>query len=226
MALAAGVPDTHQKFWHLIDIYAPIGGGVFLIIVLLLIGVGLRFRSRADEYPQGRHEWPLMEYSYAGLVACVVGFLLYITFNTMWSEKESSATAAGAHPDTPPGALTVKVVGAQWSWQFIYPRGVQVAGDSNHWPTLRVPVGRPVHFVVTSTDVIHSFWVTDRAFKVDAFPRRITTANLIWPKPGYWPEGGRCNQFCGLDHTRMNFNVRAMPISQFNTWLTSQKGSA
>lgn len=225
-ALATGaVPDTAKKFWGLVDIYWPIGVGVFALVTITLIVVGLRFRSNADEYPEGRHEWPLVEYSYAAVVACVIGFLLYITFNTMWGENETSATAAGAHPDTPPGALVVHVTAAQWSWRFGYPQGVQVVGDELHNPTLRVPAGRPVHFILTSTDVIHSFWIPEREFKVDVFPRRITTTNLIWPKPGYWVEGGRCNQFCGLDHTIMNFNVRAMPASRFDAWLRSQESA-
>lgn len=225
MTWAAAVLDTSKRFWHLVDIYWPIGAGVFVLVTVALIGVGLRFRSHADEYPRGRHDWPLVEYSYAAVVACVVGLLLYLTFTTMWSEKESSATAAGAHPDTPPGALVVRVTAAQWSWRFDYPGGVQVAGDEYRHPTLRVPVGRPVHFVLTSEDVIHSFWIVDRHFKVDMFPRRITTANLIWPGAGYWREGGRCNQFCGLDHTIMNFNVRAMPAAEFAAWLRSQRSA-
>lgn len=226
MTWAAAVPDTSKKFWHLVDIYWPIGTAVFVLVTFALIGVGLRYRSNADEWPGGRHEWRLVEYSYMTVVACVVAFLLYLTFTTMDSENESAATAAGAHPDTPPGALVVHVTAAQWSWRFAYPGGVQVTGDELHNPTLRVPADRPVHFVLTSTDVIHSFWIVDRKFKVDVFPRRITTANLIWPKPGYWLEGGRCNQFCGLDHTRMNFNVRAMPAARFAAWLRRRGGAA
>lgn len=220
------VPDTAEKFWHLVDIYWPIGVGVFALVTLALLGVGWRFRSTSDEYPEGKHEWPLVEYSWAALVAAVAGFLLYITFSTMANERETVATAYHGHPGTPKGALVVRVRAAQWGWRFDYPGKVAVAGDNHDWPTLVVPAQRPVHFEITSDDVIHSFWVAERKIKVDAFPRRTTTLNLIWPNAGTWHEGGRCNQYCGLYHTTMNFNVRALPGAQFDRWLAQRKAAA
>jgi cytochrome c oxidase subunit 2 len=120
----------------------------------------------------------------------------------------------------------VRVTAAQWSWRFDYPGGVSVAGDQDHWPTLVVPTGRAVHFDITSQDVVHSFWVAERRVKVDAFPGRTTTANLIWPSAGSWLQDGRCNQYCGLDHTTMNFNVRALAPAAFAAWLRRRGGSA
>lgn len=220
------VPDTAEKFWDVVDVYWPIGVGVFALVTLAILGIGWRFRSTSDEYPEGKHEWPLVEYSYAAVVALIAGFLLYITFSTMADERETVATAYNGKPGTPKGALVVSVTAAQWGWRFDYPGGVAVAGDNRRWPTLVVPARRPVHFKVTSDDVIHSFWITDRKFKVDAFPDRTTTANLIWPRSGYWPEGGRCNQYCGLYHTTMNFNVRALPGAAFDRWLAGRRDAA
>jgi cytochrome c oxidase subunit 2 len=225
MTAAAPAPDTAHKFWHLVDIYFPIGVVVFVLVVAGLIGVGLRFRSNAEEYPKGADDKMPLELSYLVLVGAVAAYLLYLTFSTMSSEKETIATASGGHPGVPAGALVVRVNAAQWAWRFDYPGGVTVQGDNRHWPTLVVPAGRPVHFTITSVDVVHSFWIVDRRIKVDAFPRRITTANLRWPEPGYWAQGGVCNQFCGHYHTDMNFNVRALPAAAFAAWLAQQPRS-
>jgi cytochrome c oxidase subunit 2 len=208
-----GLADTAGRYRHVLDVYWPIGAGVFVVVVAALLIVGLRFRSDAREFPGGRHEWPLVEGAYALGVALVAAFLLVVTFRAMNDERGASAKAA------PAGALTVEVRAAQWSWRFRYPGGRVVSGDAHHNPTLVVPAGRPVHFAITSADVIHAFWIPDRRFKVDAFPERTTSANLVWPKPGRWVQGGRCNQYCGLDHTDMNFDVRALPGAAFDAWL-------
>jgi cytochrome c oxidase subunit 2 len=220
------VVDTASRFWHVFDVYWPIAVAVFVVVVGALIGVGLRFRSDSDEFPGGRSEWPALEYSWMGLVAAIAAFLLYVTFTTMDAESGVVGNVNTAKPGVPRGALVVRVTAAQWSWRFDYPGGVSVAGDQDHWPTLVVPTGRAVHFDITSRDVVHSFWVAERRVKVDAFPGRTTTANLIWPSAGSWLQDGRCNQYCGLDHTTMNFNVRALPPAAFAAWLRSRGGSA
>jgi cytochrome c oxidase subunit 2 len=208
-----GLADTADRFEHVFAIYWPIGAAVGLIVVAALIGVGLRFRSNAREFPGGRHASPLGEGLYALTVAAIVAVLLVVTFTTMDDEREASATAA------PSGAVKIDVRAAQWSWRFTYAGGKVVRGDAQHNPTLVVPAGRPVHFAITSADVVHAFWIDEREFKVDAFPERTTHATLIWPDPGFWRQGGRCNQYCGLDHTDMNFDVRALAPEEFEAWL-------
>lgn len=222
----APVVDTAQRFWSLLDVYWPIGVGVFALVCGALLFAGLRWRSDADEYPQGRSEWPALEYGYALAVAAVCGLLVWLTYSVMNDERETVATAYGGRPGVPAGALSIDVRAAQWSWRFTYPGGATVVGDNRRLPTLVVPAGRPVHFAITSVDVIHSFWIADRKLKVDAFPRRTTEVNLIWPRAGYWPLGGRCNQYCGLYHTDMNFNVRALAPAQFSGWLERLRAQA
>jgi cytochrome c oxidase subunit 2 len=119
----------------------------------------------------------------------------------------------------------VDVTATQWAWRFAYPGGFAAEGDERHWTTLVVPVGRPVYFRITSEDVVHSFWIPSRKLKVDAFPLRTTTATLLFPEPGSWHDGGRCNQYCGLNHTTMDFNVRAVPGPEFDRWLAERSQS-
>ena len=208
------MPDTSAKFWDLVDVYWPIGVGVFALVVLALLAVAWRFRARGDEhdYPGGTDEKLPLELGWVTVVACVAAFLLYLTFSTMGDEDDVVANAS-TRPGAPAGAITVKVTAAQWNWRFDYPGGRSTSRE------LIVPVGRPVHFEITSADVVHSFWILDRKIKVDAFPQRTTVANLSWPKPGAWQDGGECNQYCGLRHTTMNFDVRALPGPAFDRWL-------
>ncbi len=221
MASTAAVSDTRERFSDLVGVYLPIAAAVFAVVVALLVFTALRFRSQQDDFPGGRDDSHPLEWGYAIVVGAVVALLLYLTFSTM-SDEHDTLASTGASAKAPPGAEAIHVTAAQWAWRFAYRRGVVVQGDSRRVPTLVVPVGRPVHFTVTSLDVVHAFYLPERRFKVDAFPRRTTAANLRWPHPGSWREGGACNQFCGLDHATMVFHVRALPAPAYDAWLRAR----
>lgn len=90
----------------------------------------------------------------------------------------------------------------QWYWTFRYPDhgGTQTEG------LLHLPSGQAVDIVITSRDVIHSFWVPRLAGKMDAVPGRENVLRLLAGAPG--PLEGVCAEFCGLDHTTMRFDVQ------------------
>jgi len=100
------------------------------------------------------------------------------------------------------GATTrIQAEGRQWTWTFRYPDhgGVQTRN------VLHLPAGVPVDIVVTSADVIHSFWVPRMAGKIDAVPGHANHLRLQADAPGRYD--GRCSEFCGLGHTKMRFSV-------------------
>ncbi|MFN4171767.1 MAG: cytochrome c oxidase subunit II [Pseudorhodobacter sp.] len=91
---------------------------------------------------------------------------------------------------------------AQWHWTFRYPDH----GGAETVDILHLPSGQPVDIVITSRDVIHSFWVPRLAGKMDAVPGRVNVLRLIAGAPG--PLEGLCAEFCGLDHAHMRFDVQ------------------
>jgi cytochrome c oxidase subunit 2 len=116
-------------------------------------------------------------------------------------------------------ALRVDVTAAKWSWRFDYPRyGISLIGSDARPPTLVVPTGTRVLFTMTSLDVIHAFWIPERRFKRDAFPRRTTRFDLVFDRTGVFPDGGACAEYCGLHHAEMRFDVEAMPPAAFAAW--------
>jgi cytochrome c oxidase subunit 2 len=144
--------------------------------------------------------------------------------------------------------LTVKVTGYQWKWQYEYVgQGVSfystLAQDSNfarqldsgidpstvpHYlldvdHPLVVPQGVKVRVLVTSADVIHSWWVPDFAIKKDAIPGYV---NELWfkaEKTGTYR--GQCVELCGRDHGFMPIVVEVKPRAEFDAWLESQKAA-
>jgi cytochrome c oxidase subunit 2 len=95
----------------------------------------------------------------------------------------------------------IEAIGRQWIWTFRYPDhgGVETKA------ALHLPAGAPVDIVVTSMDVIHSFWVPRLAGKIDAVPGHTNVLRIQADQPGHYD--GQCAEFCGLSHTGMRFTV-------------------
>jgi cytochrome c oxidase subunit 2 len=111
------------------------------------------------------------------------------------------------------------VTGFQWCWRFHYVQsGITITAtcQNGNNPTLVVPAGRPIRFTATSDDVIHSFWVPQFRFKMDAFPHHVNSFVMTVPHPGLWL--GHCAEFCGEDHAFMTFHLRAVSQSVFAQW--------
>jgi len=103
---------------------------------------------------------------------------------------------------TPP---RIEVHAERWGWTFRYPGhgGKTIAG------ILHLPAGVPVDIVVTSRDVIHSFWIPRLAGKIDVIPGRTNVLRIQADAPGRYQ--GLCAEFCGMGHTGMRFEVVAHP---------------
>ncbi|HXU61733.1 MAG TPA: cytochrome c oxidase subunit II [Polyangia bacterium] len=112
---------------------------------------------------------------------------------------------------SPPDALTVYVTGKQWMWKFAYPDGAHTIS------TLVVPTGRPVRLLLTSRDVIHSFYVPDFRIKQDAVPGRYTTTWFQVKQPG--THLVMCAEYCGLQHSQMRAQVIALSPEDYARWV-------
>ena len=109
--------------------------------------------------------------------------------------------------EPPPDSLTIYVVAKQWMWSFAYPDG---SGSNG---TLYVPVGQPVKLVMTSRDVIHSFYVPEFRDKRDVIPGRSTTTWFEVDHPGRWLI--ECAEYCGAGHSTMRAEVVALPVQDW-----------
>jgi cytochrome c oxidase subunit II len=107
----------------------------------------------------------------------------------------------------PAGQMEVYVIGKKWMWSFAYPDG----RGSNY--DLYVPVGRPVKLILTSRDVIHSFFVPEFRLKRDAVPGRQTVMWFEVTEPGSYQI--LCTEFCGVGHSTMRGRVIALPASEY-----------
>ena len=108
----------------------------------------------------------------------------------------------------PDSAYEVSVTAQKWSWSFDHPEyGVNQAG------VVTVPVGRPVEFLMTSADVLHSCFVPAFRVKQDVVPGRYSRLWFEATKPGVYQL--YCTEYCGRDHSKMLALVEVLPEDEF-----------
>lgn len=188
---------------------------VCVIIALLLLGAVFRkhkeITGNAEDHLVVHKDGGGMAWIYIG-----VGISSVVLIGSMiWTLV---VTAVVAKPATP-AALTVQVRASQWWWDLRY----DTKTSSRTFTTaneIHIPTGQPVQFVLTSTDVIHSFWVPKLGGKKDIIPGQ---ANVTWLQadtPGIYR--GQCAVFCGAEHARMGLLVIAQGPRDFRAWQEAQ----
>ncbi|MGD8631395.1 MAG: cytochrome c oxidase subunit II [Gammaproteobacteria bacterium] len=116
----------------------------------------------------------------------------------------------------PPDALELSVIAKQWMWKVQHPDG------QREIDTLHIPVDRPVKLVMTSQDVIHSFYVPAFRVKQDVLPGRYTMLWFEATRTGEYPL--LCAEFCGTGHSRMRGSVVVMTDAAYSRWLAANPG--
>jgi len=186
---------------------------VFVLVEGLLIYSSLRFRRRAPlpfQEPPQIHGNTRLEVMWATVPALILVGLFGITVSRLGDLSQLP---------TDPNTLQISVTGSQFQWDFGYGNsGVKSTTD------LHVPVGTPLILSVTSTDVIHSFWVPDLYGKIDANPGRVNRITFRARQAGTYR--GVCAELCGFGHAGMQFRVQAVSQSDFDTWLAEQQAGA
>lgn len=191
---------------------AAAGMAVGVVMWLLIAYTIVRFRKKSDEMPaQIRYNLPI-EVLYTVVPFVIIAVLFFYT-----AVAENKVNKLEANPD-----VTVGVVGFQWNWQFVYEdEQVQTTGIPSKGAELVIPVDKRIRFVETSPDVIHSFWVPDFLFKRDVIPGRFNTFEITPNRIGTYT--GRCAEFCGEKHSRMNFTVRVVSQQDYDAYIATLK---
>jgi cytochrome c oxidase subunit II len=112
--------------------------------------------------------------------------------------------------------LRIRVHGEQFWWRVVYERGGREVVSANE---IHLPAGERVEFVLTTADVIHSFWMPTIGGKMDMMPGRTNRLVLTPTEPGVYR--GQCAELCGESHALMAFAVEVHPPEEFEAWLAA-----
>ncbi|WP_442905371.1 aa3-type cytochrome oxidase subunit II [Janibacter sp. Soil728] len=163
-----------------------------------------------------------LEILYTVVPMLMVGALFYYT-----QDATTKLNDVSQEPDQ-----TINIVGKQWSWDFNYiDEDVHEAGQmavldgkvgaEKDLPTLYVPKGERVEFVLTSRDVIHSFWVPAFLEKMDVNPGIVNRFQVTPTQTGTFQ--GKCAELCGAYHSQMLFNVKVVEPAEFDKHMADLK---
>src|SRR5512140_2053644 len=192
-------------------ILSAIAMAVVVIVGLMILASLYRRRATAGNLTDVETSPGRPDFIYIGTAASIVILIASFVY-VMGVMAETSS------PPFDP-AITVQVIGHQWWWELRYSdkNGANSFVTANE---IHIPVGHPVRFVLSTADVIHSFWVPQLAGKTDLIPGRLTVAWLQANTAGKFL--GPCGEYCGLQHAHMQLTVVAEDAPAFRAWWGKQ----
>jgi cytochrome c oxidase subunit 2 len=182
----------------------------FLLVEGLLIAFAIKYRRKKGAEPEATPDIRgnlLLESIWIVIPSLVVAAFFYYGYRVFRDIRTPS-----------PGATDIHVVARQWLFEFRYPDGSSSINE------LRVPVGRPVKLILSSDDVIHSFYVPDYRVKQDMVPGRYTTLYLHPDKAGTYPI--LCAEYCGVGHSTMRADLIVMEPGAYAAWREKKEAPA
>ena len=220
--ISAGVYDMHMLMFI---ICVVIGAGVF---ITMFISMYFHRKSRGAK-PANFHENVKVEIAWTVIPFIILIAMAIPAMNLLIDMEDAS------EPD-----VSILVTGSQWKWHYKYmdsdvefysklatqpdqisgkiPKGENYLLEVDR--PLVIPTGKKVRFLITSDDVIHSWWVPDFGFKQDANPGFINDAWTNVNEPGVYR--GQCAELCGKDHGFMPIVVIAKDPADYDKWISEQ----
>ena len=182
---------------------------VIIPVIVLTLGFAWWFRAgntRARYLPDWEYSGPveLVVWSIPALVVVFLGGMAWISSHDL--DPPRPLASATAKP------IEIQVVSLDWKWLFIYPE--QGVASVNR---LTVPAGTPLHFSITSSGVMNSFFIPQLGSQIYAMAGMTTRLVLQADKPGTYI--GRSVQFSGDGFSDMRFDVVSLEPSAFDDWV-------
>ena len=228
--LRRGATEISGQVYDLHMLMFSICVGIAVVVFgIMFVSMYLHRKSRGAK-PANFHESVKVEIAWTVLPFLILIFMAVPAAKTLLAMEDTT------EPD-----MTVLVTGSQWKWHYKYmDRDVEFysllatqreqidnryAKGENYLlevdRPLVIPTGQKVRFLITSDDVIHSWWVPDFAVKKDANPGFINEAWTRVDEPGIYR--GQCAELCGKDHGFMPVVVIAKEPAAYETWVSEQE---
>jgi cytochrome c oxidase subunit 2 len=215
-SLAQEVVAYPKVYWeNSYKVWLAVAVIIYLVVAIPALYFMLKYRYREGVHEEGEHIEGNTALEVVWTVIPIIIVLFLATYSFANFVKQRNA---------PEGAMELKVVGFMWGWEFEYPNGKKVYAFFNpqsytapEEQKAYIPAGKPVKVILTSRDVIHSFFVLPAMITEDAVPGRLTHLWFQVNKPGEYYV--LCREFCGTWHSRMFAVLKVVPEAEFNAWL-------
>lgn len=199
-----------------------------LFVLMILAYAAIKFYDNDDPKPTA--EDPALEITWVAATAVILLFVGIAAYSVLISPYVSPSqpiqptadqsteefSSINNLPDT--GDEQVVVRGYQWDWAATYPEA-NITTENE----IVIPANKSVTIWLTTSDVIHSFFVSDLGFKQDVYPGEYTRVRTYVYEPGRYQAA--CAEYCGAGHSRMRADVIVVDQETYNQWLEENSGS-
>jgi len=175
---------------------------------ILVVGGMIYFIFKYRHQPGVKTKYMTGSHALEAVWVAVPTILLMVIFGWGYSVYHDMTQA-------PSDAFEIRVIGKQWLWTFQYDSGKTTVGE------VYVPLGRPVKFIMTSEDVLHSFFIPNFRVKQDVVPGMYTSVWFTATVPG--KHQVFCAEYCGTSHSEMLAKVIVLNDDQWNEWSHGKK---
>jgi len=222
--------DLAQNIYDLHTLILWICAAIFVVVFVPMVIALIRHRKSAGHVPAKFHDNLKVEILWTIIPVLILLGMAWPATSLVINMKDTSKED-----------LTIKVTGHQWKWEYEYLgddirfmsntttpaeqiAGTQVKGENYLLEVdkpLVVPAGKKVRLVLTSSDVIHAWWIPAFGVKQDAVPGFIRDTWFKVDQPGTYR--GQCAELCGVGHGFMPVVVEVVSPEQFAAWKAEQK---
>ena len=189
--------DTLSRFLIAVSVLSAI------LVIAGFVYFSIRFRRRSE-----RESTPKITHHY--LLEFLWSFIPFVIFMFIFAWGWWLYARLREMPHSTLKPLEVHVYGQKWNWDFVYKNGRKTT-------SLYVPLGRPVKLIMTSRDVIHSFYVPAFRIKQDVLPGVYTALSFTAGTLGKFYVF--CTEFCGTGHSGMQTKIHVMEQKKWDQWL-------
>ena len=207
------VADRAGDIDALFKFMSVFGFAIFTYVAGYVIYFAIVFRRRPGEAPETIgvqiHDSPKLELWWTIVPTLLIVALIGMSIN-VWAKVQFGNGSP---------ALTMEVVGHQFYFEYRYP-GLKNSVYSNSEP-MHLPLGEPVRVLISSADVIHSFWVPEIRLKAAAVPGLEQNVNFTPTRTGTFEIV--CAEFCGVDHSLMQGQLIIESPDAFRKWYAAEQ---
>jgi cytochrome c oxidase subunit 2 len=207
------LPEDVSTYGHEIDslfyLIYYITAVTFILVTVLMVVFLILYRDKGGRRATYSHGNTTLEIIWTIIPAAILIVLAFMSAST-WAKVKRHV------PDTD---FEVKVAAKQFNWEISYPgpdRKLGTDDDIKFDNDLHVPVNKPIRLLITSNDVIHSFFIPNMRFKQDAVPGRVITAWFEATKPGKYELP--CAELCGFGHSGMKGWLFVHTPEEYQKW--------
>ena len=201
------LPENISATLHQFDVlfYVIFWLSLILLFGLTLLGFVFIIRGRRTHPDQLAKKQITHNIKLEFIWTIIPTFIVLIIF--IWGFKEYLIMRT-----TIPNSLEIYVSGKKWFWEFTYPNGKKSIDE------LVIPVNQPIKLIMSSTDVLHSFYLPNLRVKRDVIPNRYTILSFETTKMGNY--NIFCTEYCGDQHSNMRAILKVVDNADYISFLT------